>query len=60
MLGVFHTAKCVEHCIGNYIRGSGIEESLMHRYLVLMLLILFKTEQITRVQWKAALFYPVQ
>ena len=23
----FHAAKCVEHCIGKYIQGSGIEES---------------------------------
>ena len=28
MLGAFHTAKCVEHCIGKYIQGCGIEESL--------------------------------
>ena len=28
MLGYFHTAKYVEHCIGKYIEGSCIEESL--------------------------------
>ena len=28
MLGGFHTAKCVKHCIGKCIQGSGIEESL--------------------------------
>ena len=28
MIGGFHTTKCVEHCIGKYIQGSAIEESL--------------------------------
>ena len=28
MLGDFHTAKYIEHCIGKYIQGSCIEESL--------------------------------
>ena len=28
MLGGFHTAKCFEHCIGKYIQGSGLEQSL--------------------------------
>ena len=28
MLGGFHTAKFVEHCIGKYIQGSCIEKSL--------------------------------
>ena len=28
MLGEFHTAKCVEHCIGKYIGGGGIDDIL--------------------------------
>ena len=28
ILAGFHTAKCVEHCIGKYIQGSAIEERL--------------------------------
>ena len=28
MLGGFHTAKCVEHCVGKYISDSGIEDVL--------------------------------
>ena len=28
MLGSFHTAKVVEHCIGKYLRGSGVEDAL--------------------------------
>ena len=28
MLGGFHTAKCLQHSIRKYIRGSGVEESL--------------------------------
>ena len=28
MLGGFHTAKCVQHSIGKYIRGSGWKEPL--------------------------------
>ena len=27
MLGSFHTAKVVEHCIGKYLRGSGVEDA---------------------------------
>ena len=27
ILGGFHTAKCLQHIIGKYIRGSGLEES---------------------------------
>ena len=26
MLDGFHTAKCLQHIIGKYIRGSGLEE----------------------------------
>ena len=25
-LGGFHIAKCVQHCIGKYIRGSGLDD----------------------------------
>ena len=28
MLSGFHTAKCLQHSIGKYIRGSGLAESL--------------------------------
>ena len=28
-LGGFHMAKCAQHCIGKYIRGSGLEDSLL-------------------------------
>ena len=28
MLGGFHTAKCVEHCIRKYIGGGGIDDIL--------------------------------
>ena len=28
-LGVFHMAKCVQHCIGKYIRGSGLDDALV-------------------------------
>ena len=28
MLGDFHTVKYVDHCIGKYIKGPSIEESL--------------------------------
>ena len=28
-LGGFHMAKCVQHCIGKYVRGSGLEDSLL-------------------------------
>ena len=31
MLGEFHTAKCVDHCIDKYIQGSEIEGSLRQR-----------------------------
>ena len=24
MLGSFHAAKCIEHCIGKYITGTGV------------------------------------
>ena len=29
MLGCFHTAKVVEHFIGKYLRGSGVEDALV-------------------------------
>ena len=29
MLSSFHTAKVVEHCIGKYPRGSGVEDALV-------------------------------
>ena len=29
MLGSFHTVKVVEHCIGKYLRGSGVEDALV-------------------------------
>ena len=29
MLGGFHMAKCVEHCIGKFVRGCGLEDSLL-------------------------------
>ena len=29
MLGVFHMTKCVQHCIGKYIKGSGLADSLV-------------------------------
>ena len=29
MLGSFHTAKVVEHCIGKYLRGSGVEDAIV-------------------------------
>ena len=29
MLGSFHTANVVEHCIGKYLRGSGMEDALI-------------------------------
>ena len=28
MLSGFHVAKCVEHCIGKHIQGSGVNGSL--------------------------------
>ena len=28
-LGGFHMAKCVQHCIGKNIRGSGLDDVLM-------------------------------
>ena len=28
VLGDFHTAECMQHSIGKYIRGSALEESL--------------------------------
>ena len=28
-LGGFHMTKCVQHCIGKYIRGSGLDDALM-------------------------------
>ena len=28
-LGDFHMAKCVQHCIEQYIQGSGLDEALM-------------------------------
>ena len=29
MMGTFHMAKCVQHCIGKYIKGSGLTEPLI-------------------------------
>ena len=29
MLGGFHTAKCVQRCIGTYIKGTGLEDALV-------------------------------
>ena len=29
MLGSFHTGKVVEHCIGKYLRGRGVEDALV-------------------------------
>ena len=29
MPGSFYTAKVVEHCIGKYLRGSGVEDTLV-------------------------------
>ena len=31
MLGSFHTATVVEHCIGKYLRGSGVEDALVEK-----------------------------
>ena len=29
MLGGFHMAKCAQHCIGKYIKGTGLEDCLV-------------------------------
>ena len=29
MLRGFHTAKCVKHCIGKFVRGWAIEDTLL-------------------------------
>ena len=29
MLGGFHTAKCVQRCIGKNIKGTGLEDALV-------------------------------
>ena len=29
MFGSFHTEKVIEHCIGKYLRGSGMEDALV-------------------------------
>ena len=29
MMGAFHMAKCVQHCIGKYIKGSGLADPLL-------------------------------
>ena len=29
MLGGFHTAKCVQRCIGKFIKGTGLEDALV-------------------------------
>ena len=29
MLGAFHMAKCVLHCIGKYVKGCGLEDSFL-------------------------------
>ena len=29
MLGGFHTAKCVQRCIGKFIKGTGLEDALL-------------------------------
>ena len=29
MLGGFHIAKCVQRCIGKYIKGTGLEDVLV-------------------------------
>ena len=29
MLGGFHMAKCVQRCIGKYIKGTGLEDALV-------------------------------
>ena len=34
MLGCFHIAKYVEHCIGKYIQGSCVEESLRQTQVI--------------------------
>ena len=33
MFGRFHTAECLQHSIGKYIRGSGLEESLRQTHV---------------------------
>ena len=34
MLGSFHTAKCLEHCIGKYIEDTGTDDCLSHTKVV--------------------------
>ena len=34
MLGSFHTAKCLEHCIGKYIDDTGIDDCLSQTKVV--------------------------
>ena len=34
MLGIFHTAKCLEHCIGKYIDDTGIDDCLSQTKVV--------------------------
>ena len=71
MLGSFHTAKCVQHCIGKYIQGSGIEDSLTQtkvlgvkvlksvidgtNYARALKVILILSNAITRLKWQAFL-----
>ena len=33
MLGGLHMAKCVEHCIGKFVRGCGLEDGLLETVL---------------------------
>ena len=71
MLGSFQTAKCVQHCIGKYIQGSGIEDSLTQtkvlgvkvlksvldgtNYARALKVILILSNAITRLKWQAFL-----
>ena len=71
MLGSFNTAKCVQHCIGKYIQGSGIEDSLTQtkvlgvkvlksvldgtNYARALKVILILSNAITRLKWQAFL-----
>ena len=69
MLGAFHTAKCVEHCIGKFIQGSGLDDALKHtkvftvktvdsalngtHYVRLLKAFLILASAIEKMKWKA-------
>ena len=54
-LGRFHMAKCVQHCIGKYIQGSGLDNTLLETQVFGKKVI----EQVLNKCWISVEWYPL-